>query len=58
LCYSAYHWLIGLVIAQAQDTAKIGAKSLIGQKKLFQSLRPYAVKWQFWAKISYNPLGD
>jgi hypothetical protein len=32
-CYSAYHWLIGLLIARARHTAKIGAKSLIGQKK-------------------------
>jgi hypothetical protein len=27
------------------------AKSLIGPKKLFQSLRTYAVKWQFLTKI-------
>jgi hypothetical protein len=34
-CYFAYHWLIGLLIARAWHTAKIGAKSLIGQKKTF-----------------------
>jgi hypothetical protein len=32
-CYSAYHWLIGLVIVRAQHTAKIGAKSLLVSKK-------------------------
>jgi hypothetical protein len=34
-CYSAYHWLIGLVISRARHTAKMGAKSLTEQKKTF-----------------------
>jgi hypothetical protein len=34
------------------------AKSLIGPKKLFQSSRTYAVKWQFLAEISPSGMLD
>jgi nucleotidyltransferase/DNA polymerase involved in DNA repair len=34
------------------------AKWLIGQKKLFKSLRTYAVKWQCLAKMPSDPLKD
>jgi hypothetical protein len=48
--------MVGTVIPRARHRAKIRAKSLIGQKKLFQSSRTYAVKWQFLTEIS--PSGE
>jgi hypothetical protein len=43
--------MVGIVIIRARHSAKIRAKSLIvSEKKLFQSSRTYAVKWQFLAE--------
>jgi hypothetical protein len=43
--------MVGIVIIRARHSAKIWAKSLIVSKKLFQSPRTYAVKWQFLTEI-------
>jgi hypothetical protein len=50
--------MVGIVIARAQHTAKIGAKSLIGQKKTIVIPRTYAVKRQFLTVIPSNPSRD
>jgi hypothetical protein len=50
-CYSAYHYLIGLVIIWAQHAAKIRAKSLIVSGKNFFSHRaPMQWNGSFWPK--------